>query len=103
MLFLVNSFILIVSDRTSLTSVFVHVQTKLLFAFLDANLSIESIKCLGISTQRATFLTWSRDTGEPFHNFITWKDIRAKKLCKDLNASPTVKVFSNLPFFIYFF
>jgi putative glycerol kinase 5 len=70
-------------------------------AISDANLSIESIKCLGISTQRATFLTWSRDTGEPFHNFITWKDIRAKKLCKDLNASPTVKLFRYAAYSLY--
>ena len=59
---------------------------------LGANLKLKDIKCCGISTQRATFINWRRSNGEPFHNFITWKDLRADKLVNDWNASFTMKV-----------
>ncbi|KAJ8972248.1 hypothetical protein NQ317_011073 [Molorchus minor] len=45
------------------------------------------IKSLGISTQRASFITWQKDTGKYLHNFITWKDLRALKLIKEINSS----------------
>lgn len=67
--------------------------------FLDANLTARDIKSLGISTQRATFITWDKTTGRPFHNFITWKDMRAKDLIKEWNNSFVVKV-SCLPLFV---
>ncbi|XP_068213774.1 putative glycerol kinase 5 isoform X2 [Palaemon carinicauda] len=60
-------------------------------AITDASIKSKDIHCLGITTQRATFLTWNRQTGEPFHNFITWKDIRADNLVKDWNESWTLK------------
>lgn len=47
---------------------------------------------MGISTQRSTFITWSQDTGKPFHRFITWKDLRADELVKQWNDSYTWKV-----------
>ncbi|XP_015836816.1 putative glycerol kinase 5 isoform X2 [Tribolium castaneum] len=70
-------------------------------AVSDANLDIVNIKCLGISTQRSTFLTWDSQTGKPFHNFITWKDIRAKNLCKELNSSFLVKAFRCAAYSLY--
>ncbi|XP_064101888.1 putative glycerol kinase 5 isoform X2 [Macrobrachium nipponense] len=60
-------------------------------AIANANLNAKDICCLGITTQRATFLTWNRQTGEPLHNFITWKDIRADRLVKDWNESWTLR------------
>ncbi|KAJ3665404.1 hypothetical protein Zmor_000900 [Zophobas morio] len=71
-------------------------------AVSDAKLNITNIKCLGIATQRSTFLTWCRDSGKPFHNFITWKDIRAKKLCKQLNSSLYIKALRVGAYGIYF-
>lgn len=59
---------------------------------LDSNLSACQIRSLGISTQRASFITWDKTTGRPFHNFITWKDMRAKDLIKEWNNSFIVKV-----------
>ena len=47
---------------------------------------------MGISTQRATFVTWNRITGEEFHNFITWKDVRAESLVKEWNKSLSMRV-----------
>ena len=50
------------------------------------------ILCLGISTQRSSFITWDRETGNPFHNFITWKDVRSDSLVQQWNKSLTMKV-----------
>lgn len=58
----------------------------------DANLTARDITCLGISTQRSTFITWDRETGETFHNFITWKDLRADAMVRKWNSSLTLKV-----------
>lgn len=46
---------------------------------------------LGISTQRSTFTTWSKTTGEVFHNLITWKDIRADEIVRSWNKSWTMR------------
>jgi sugar (pentulose or hexulose) kinase len=50
-----------------------------------------------MSTQRGTFVTWSKSTGKPFHNFITWKDLRADDLCQEWDSSYTMKVRYFLP------
>ncbi|CAG9795828.1 unnamed protein product [Diatraea saccharalis] len=57
----------------------------------DASLSAGQMSAMGISTQRSTFITWSRKSGKPFHRFITWKDMRADKLVKQWNDSYTWK------------
>lgn len=62
------------------------------FKIIDANITIDKIKSLGISTQRATFLTWKKDTGEYLHNFITWQDKRAEQLVKDFNSTWRISV-----------
>ncbi|EFA76196.1 hypothetical protein PPL_10413 [Heterostelium album PN500] len=51
----------------------------------------ERIRCLGITNQRSTFLTWRRDTGKPIHNLITWQDTRSAEICKNTNNSFAVK------------
>lgn len=58
----------------------------------DASLSAGQMMGMGISTQRSTFLTWSKESGKPFHRFITWKDLRADNLVKQWNTSITFKV-----------
>lgn len=58
----------------------------------DAKLKPADISCLGISTQRSTFITWDRITGETFHNFVTWKDLRADSMVRKWNDSVTLKV-----------
>jgi glycerol kinase len=60
--------------------------------FSDANISPKDVKSIGISTQRATFTTWKKSTGKPFHNLITWKDLRADTLVKEWNTSFSMKV-----------
>ncbi|KAG0707413.1 putative glycerol kinase 5 [Chionoecetes opilio] len=60
-------------------------------AITHAGLTPGDIRCLGLCTQRATFITWDRRTGVPFHNFITWKDLRADGLVRRWNSCLTMK------------
>ncbi|XP_049814286.1 putative glycerol kinase 5 isoform X2 [Schistocerca nitens] len=60
-------------------------------ALTDAGLSAAQLVALGISSQRCTFITWDRETGQPFHNFITWKDVRADSIVRQWNDSFSMK------------
>ncbi|XP_074887856.1 glycerol kinase 5 isoform X2 [Buteo buteo] len=57
-----------------------------------AGLHMRQIAGLGISTQRATFITWHKRTGKPFHNFISWQDLRSAELVNSWNKSLLLKV-----------
>uniref|UniRef100_A0A8C6D9L0 Glycerol kinase 5 n=1 Tax=Moschus moschiferus TaxID=68415 RepID=A0A8C6D9L0_MOSMO len=57
-----------------------------------AGIEMNQIVGLGISTQRATFITWDKKTGKHFHNFISWQDLRAIELVKSWNSSLLMKV-----------
>ncbi|XP_004922481.2 putative glycerol kinase 5 isoform X1 [Bombyx mori] len=70
-------------------------------SFQNANLSAGQITAMGISTQRSTFITWSRTTGKHFHNFVTWKDLRADSLVKQWNKSYTWKLFKFSAYVLY--
>ena len=50
------------------------------------------VTCVGVCTMRGSFITWSKRTGEPFHNIITWNDKRAKKLAKKLDKGLQLKI-----------
>ncbi|XP_014238398.1 putative glycerol kinase 5 [Trichogramma pretiosum] len=56
----------------------------------ESGLKASQIETLGISTQRCTLITWNAETGVPYHNFITWKDLRAKDLVSEWNRSFTM-------------
>uniref|UniRef100_A0A8C0F599 glycerol kinase n=1 Tax=Bubo bubo TaxID=30461 RepID=A0A8C0F599_BUBBB len=56
-----------------------------------AGLHMRQIAGLGISTQRATFITWHKRTGKPFHNFISWQDLRSAELVNSWNKSLLLK------------
>uniref|UniRef100_A0A8C6UKB6 Glycerol kinase 5 n=1 Tax=Neogobius melanostomus TaxID=47308 RepID=A0A8C6UKB6_9GOBI len=68
----------------------------------DAGIQMRQIEALGFSTQRATFTTWDRRTGVPFHNFITWQDRRAADLVKSWNRSCTMKAIHGVTKVLYF-
>ncbi|XP_055913478.1 putative glycerol kinase 5 [Eupeodes corollae] len=70
-------------------------------AIKDANLNSSDITCLGISTQRCTFLTWDSNTHEYFHNFITWKDCRADGLVNKWNSGLMLKTLNTLSYGLY--
>lgn len=57
-----------------------------------AGIAANEISGLGISTQRSTFICWDKVTGRPYHNFITWKDLRADPLVTKWNSSLVLKV-----------
>ncbi|CAG5896953.1 unnamed protein product [Menidia menidia] len=71
-------------------------------AVQDAGVQMSQIEALGISTQRATFTTWDRQTGDPFHNFISWQDQRAADLVKSWNRSYTMTAIHSLMKMVYF-
>ena len=48
----------------------------------NANIQPGDVSCIGLSTLRSSFITWSKETGKPFHNIITWKDQRSHKLAE---------------------
>ncbi|XP_065167019.1 putative glycerol kinase 5 [Atheta coriaria] len=70
-------------------------------AIEKANLTPSEIKTLGITTQRATFITWDRESGIPYHNFITWKDIRCNELVKLWNRSFMFRSFKSVAYTLY--
>uniref|UniRef100_A0A2K5DJ14 Glycerol kinase 5 n=1 Tax=Aotus nancymaae TaxID=37293 RepID=A0A2K5DJ14_AOTNA len=70
-----------------------------------AGIQMSQIVGLGISTQRATFITWNKKTGNHFHNFISWQDLRAVELVKSWNNSLIMKViffFCDLDIIVFF-
>ncbi|CAG5117158.1 unnamed protein product [Candidula unifasciata] len=60
-----------------------------------AGLRPQQITCMGITTMRATFVTWDRETGEPFHNLITWQDLRAADYVSIWNKSYTLRALNT--------
>lgn len=60
-----------------------------------AGIKVKDVTCLGISVQRNTFLTWDRETGKPYHNFITWQDLRARDYVKSWNTSVSLKALNS--------
>ncbi|KAB1283297.1 putative glycerol kinase 5 [Camelus dromedarius] len=92
-----------------------------------AGIEMNQIVGLGISTQRATFITWNnidpelveflirqissqntvsiflRKTGNHFHNFISWQDLRAIELVKSWNSSLLMKLIHSSCRVLHFF
>ena len=60
------------------------------------------ITCMGLCTLRSSFITWSKQTGKPFHNIITWKDRRAEELAKEWDNSLQLKLLRLMSTFAYF-
>ncbi|XP_040830666.1 putative glycerol kinase 5 [Ochotona curzoniae] len=68
-----------------------------------AGIQMNQIVGLGISTQRATFITWNKKTGHHFHNFISWQDLRAIELVKSWNSSLLMKLIHSSCRVLHFF
>uniref|UniRef100_A0ABM5G393 Glycerol kinase 5 isoform X2 n=1 Tax=Pogona vitticeps TaxID=103695 RepID=A0ABM5G393_9SAUR len=68
-----------------------------------AGIQMNQISALGLSTQRSTFITWNKKTGKPFHNFISWQDVRAGELTKSWNRSLLMKAVRGLSSLLHFF
>ncbi|XP_036341329.1 putative glycerol kinase 5 [Rhagoletis pomonella] len=70
-------------------------------AVIDAQLKPCDITNFGLSTQRCTFLTWNHETQEYYHNFITWKDLRANTLVDQWNAGAAIKALNIFSYVLY--
>ncbi|KAH0539310.1 putative glycerol kinase 5 [Cotesia glomerata] len=65
---------------------------KVLKDAVDASkIDVKLIACLGISTQRSSFISWNFETGKNYHRIITWKDLRADSMVREWNSSLTMK------------
>lgn len=58
----------------------------------DAHIVAEDLLCLGISLQRATFITFDKVTGKPFHRLISWRDNRGDSFVRKVNGSFLMKI-----------
>ncbi|CAG5099631.1 Similar to gk5: Putative glycerol kinase 5 (Danio rerio), partial [Cotesia congregata] len=56
-----------------------------------SKIDVKLIACLGISTQRSSFISWNFETGKNYHRIITWKDLRADSMVREWNSSLTMK------------
>ncbi|XP_059621178.1 putative glycerol kinase 5 [Phlebotomus argentipes] len=70
-------------------------------ALESAKVSADELECLGITTQRCSFITWHRESGKPFHNFVVWNDMRAKELVKKWNENVLLKSFQGVAKFLH--
>lgn len=70
---------------------------------MSSHLHANEVTCMGISTQRGTFLTWDRETGQPYHNFISWKDRRTDGICEKWNSYVLLKLLKFFCFLLYTF
>ncbi|XP_060623775.2 putative glycerol kinase 5 isoform X1 [Anolis sagrei] len=84
----------------SLWTLFVDVVKE---AVQVAGIQMHQISALGLSTQRSTFITWNKKTGKPFHNFISWQDVRAGELTKSWNRSFLMKTVRGISSLLHFF
>uniref|UniRef100_A0A1B0A731 Glycerol kinase n=1 Tax=Glossina pallidipes TaxID=7398 RepID=A0A1B0A731_GLOPL len=66
-----------------------------------AQIRPDQLSCFGISSQRSTFLTWNHLTQEYYHNFITWKDLRADLMVDEWNSSFTLKALNGFSYALY--
>ena len=57
-----------------------NVLRVVLDALAQAALEVADLVALGITNQRETTIVWSRDTGRPVHNAISWQDTRTDHL-----------------------
>ncbi|XP_065840915.1 putative glycerol kinase 5 [Oscarella lobularis] len=87
-------------DEERLWEAFQSVTKK---AVLNASIGFENVACLGIATQRGTFITWNKQTGKPLHKFICWHDLRCAELCKRWNSKLSLKALHAGGSFMHFF
>lgn len=53
-------------------------------AIQEAAISVQQIRCIGITNQRETTIVWDRKTGAAIYNAIVWQDRRTSNYCDEL-------------------
>lgn len=56
-----------------------------------AKLTAKDVSCMGMTMFRNSFITWNKETGEPFHPFNMWQDTRSRDMVSSWNNSFTLK------------
>jgi glycerol kinase len=54
----------------------------------EGGIEVGEIECIGLSTQRATWVAWRRDSGEPLMNMVVWMDRRAIDIQREYKNDP---------------
>ena len=49
-------------------------------ALIEAGISAEEVKGIGITNQRETTVIWDKNTGEPIYNAIVWQSKQTSEL-----------------------
>lgn len=57
------------------------------------NYAMDDIVSIGISTQRGSILFWDRESGLPEHNIISWQDMRAADICREIGNTEIADFF----------
>jgi glycerol kinase len=60
-------------------------------AIKNAKISIEAISAIGITNQRETIVAWSRNTGKPLYNAISWQCRRTDGICETIRKNEEKK------------
>lgn len=42
----------------------------------ECGVAVDDIECMGITTQRTSWMFWDSETGRPLYNLVTWQDTR---------------------------
>ncbi len=58
---------------------------------IEANISPQEIKAIGLTVQRETCLLWDKTTGKTLHKAIVWQDRRTAPQCRQLIAEGKAK------------
>jgi glycerol kinase len=54
----------------------------------ESGIEANEIECIGLSTQRATWVPWRRDNGAPLMNMVVWMDRRAIDIQREYKNDP---------------
>lgn len=57
-------------------------------AIKEAGISPQEIDCLGVATQRVTWVFWDKETGEPVCDAVVWQDTRTRDMVPVVRADP---------------
>lgn len=85
--------------------IWANTQVVITAAMEQAGLTARDIAAIGIANQRETIVVWDKNTGRPFYNAITWRDIRTAHICNELirdGGKDWFRPITGLPIATYF-
>lgn len=61
-------------------------------ALINARISPDEIRAIGISNQQCTTVLWHKTTGEPIGRAVVWQDRRSQQICDRLSAQDNAEI-----------